>query len=137
VKKRRRAKRSPKPRGRKKRAGAFPVSAARLSDAELHALREEVERAAGDLGPARLNGDPEEVRRSVAKLVLSLVEFVRKLLERQAVRRVEEGTLTARETERVGLGLMRLEETIHDIARRFDLDPEDLNLELGPLGPLH
>jgi hypothetical protein len=122
---------------RKKRAGAFPVSAARLSDVELRALRDEVERAAGDLGPARLNGDPEEVRRSVARLVLSLVEFVRKLLERQAVRRVEEGTLTARETERVGLGLMRLEETVHDIARRFDLDPEDLNLDLGPLGPLH
>jgi hypothetical protein len=130
-------KRPARKRRRKKRAGAFPVSAARLSDVELSALRDEVERAAGDLGPARLNGDPEEVRRSVARLVLSLVEFVRKLLERQAVRRVEEGTLTARETERLGLGLMRLEETVHDIAKRFDLDPEDLNLDLGPLGPLH
>ena len=78
-----------------------------------------------------------ETRLILSRLVLSLVEFLRKLLERQAVRRVEEGSLSDRETEKVGLGLMRLEETIHDIAEKFGLDPEDLNLDLGPLGPLH
>lgn len=121
----------------KKKSGAIPVSVARLRDRELRALRAEVERAGRALGPARLGGDPEEIRRSVGRLVLSLVEFLRKLLERQAVRRVEEGTLTARETERVGLGLMRLEETVREIAASFGLTPEDLNLDLGPIGPLH
>lgn len=84
----------------------------------------------------RWNADPEEVRRAVAKLVLSLVEFLRKLMERQAIRRMEAGTLTEDETEAVGLALMRLEETVRDLAARFDLSPADLNLDLGPLGRL-
>lgn len=85
----------------------------------------------------RWNADPEDVQRSVAKLVLSLVEFLRKLFEKQALRRLEADTLTPEETEAIGLALMRLEETIVDLARRFDLAPEDLNLDLGPLGRLH
>jgi hypothetical protein len=72
----------------------------------------------------------------VAKLVLTLVDFVRQLLERQAVRRMEAGTLTDEETESVGLALMRLEETVHDMAGRFGLDPAELNLDLGPIGRL-
>jgi hypothetical protein len=70
------------------------------------------------------------------QLVLTLVEFIRKLLERQAIRRMEGGTLTKKQTDDVGLALMRLEETVHDLARRFGLRPEDLNLDLGPLGRL-
>jgi hypothetical protein len=85
---------------------------------------------------SRWNADPEDVRRSVAKLVLTLVDFLRQLLERQAIRRVEARTLTADETEAVGLALMRLEETILDLCRQFDLTPEDLNLQLGALGTL-
>jgi len=85
----------------------------------------------------RWNPDPEEVQRSVVKLVLSLVEFIRKLMERQAIRRMEEQTLTAQEVENVGVALMRLEETIRDLAERFNLDVEDLNLDLGPVGRLH
>ena len=85
----------------------------------------------------RWNPDPEDVQRSVVQLVLSLIEFIRKLMERQAVRRLEENTLTPDEIEKVGRALMKLEETIHDIARRFKLDPRDLNLDLGPIGRLH
>ena len=87
-------------------------------------------------GPARWNADPEDVQRAVAKLVLTLVEFLRQLFERQTLRRMEARTLTPAEIEALGLALMRLEETIHDLARRFDLKPEELNLDLGPLGRL-
>ncbi len=104
--------------------------------ADLDSLRTEIERRSTREGPPRWNPDPEEVQRSVAKLVLTLAEFIRKLLEKQAIRRMEAGTLTPGETEAVGLALMRLEETLHDMARRFDLSPEDLNLDLGPLGRL-
>ncbi len=85
----------------------------------------------------RWNPDPEDVQKSVVKLVLSLVEFIRKLMERQAVRRLEEKTLTSEEIENVGIALMKLEETVVLIAKRFKLDPEDLNLDLGPIGRLH
>jgi hypothetical protein len=87
-------------------------------------------------GPPRWNADPDEVRRSVLKLVLTLVEFVRQLLERQAIRRMEGGTMTEEETEAVGLALMRLEETVRDLAAQFGLEPGDLNLDLGPIGKL-
>jgi hypothetical protein len=85
----------------------------------------------------RWNPDPEDVQRSVVKLVLSLIEFIRKLMERQAIRRLEEDTLTPAEVENVGIALMKLEQTIQQIAKRFKLDPKDLNLDLGPVGRLH
>jgi hypothetical protein len=103
---------------------------------ELEALRAELERQLSAPGPARWNADPEEVERSVAKLVLTVMEFLRKLFEKQTIRRMEAGTLSAEETESLGLALMKLEETIVELARRFDLSPEDLNLDLGPLGRL-
>jgi Gas vesicle protein K len=68
--------------------------------------------------------------------VLTLVELIRQLLERQALRRVDAGTLTADEIEAVGLALMRLEQTVREIGEQFDLAPEDLNLDLGPVGKL-
>ena len=114
---------------KKRRRPAFRVR-------DLDALRTELERRVAT-EPARWNADPEEVQRSVAKLVLTLVEFLRQLFERQALRRLEQETLTADETEAIGLALLRLEETIGELARRFDLRPEDLNLDLGPLGRLH
>jgi gas vesicle protein GvpK len=107
-----------------------------LSERELEELRKEIERRLGD-ATRRWNADPEDVQRSVARLVLALVEFLRLLMERQAIRRMDEKTLEAEEVERVGVALMTLEETVHDIARRFGLQPEDLNLDLGPLGKLH
>ena len=103
---------------------------------ELESLREELERHADAALAPRWNANPEDVQKSVARLVLTLVEFVRQLLERQAIRRMEGGTLTAEETENVGVALMRLEETVRDIAARFGLTPEELNLDLGPLGRL-
>ena len=102
---------------------------------EIESLRAELERLAS-VPPPRWNADPEDVRRSVAKLVLTLVEFIRQILERQAIRRMEAETLTVDETEAVGLALMRLEETVRDMGAQFGLSPEDLNIDLGPLGKL-
>jgi hypothetical protein len=103
---------------------------------ELDALRKEIERAAGKAAPLRWNADPDDVQRSVLQLVLTLVEFIRKLLERQAIRRMEAGTLTTRQTEDVGRALMQLEDTVRDLAARFGISPDELNLDLGPVGKL-
>jgi gas vesicle protein GvpK len=100
---------------------------------ELESLRKELQRHAR---PPRWNPDAQDVQKSVIRLVLALVEFLRKLLERQAIRRMESGTLTPEETEKVGQALMKLEDTVHEIARQFGLKPEELNLDLGPLGRL-
>jgi hypothetical protein len=86
--------------------------------------------------PMRWNPEPDDVQRSVAQLVLTIVEFLRQLMERQAIRRMEQKTLTRKEVEAVGTALMRLEKTIGEIGARFGLTPEDLNLDLGPLGKL-
>jgi hypothetical protein len=102
---------------------------------ELEELRRELERM-GSASPLRWNANPEDVQRSVAQLVLTLVEFIRKLLERQAIRRMEAGTLSDQQTEDVGRALMKLEETVRDIAAKFGIPPEDLNLDLGPIGKL-
>ena len=93
--------------------------------------------AAARSSALRWNPDPDDVQRSVVKLVLSLIEFIRKLMERQAIRRLEEKTLTPEEIENVGIALMKLEQTVHQLAKRFKLDPKDLNLDLGPIGKLH
>jgi hypothetical protein len=103
---------------------------------EIDELRENLQRVAQTAGTPRWNANPDEVRRSVVKLVLTIVELIRQLLERQAIRRMEADTLTAEETEAVGLALMRLEETVRELGAQFDLSPEDLNLDLGPVGKL-
>jgi hypothetical protein len=116
------------------------VSAARdvslVPREELERLRAELEKLAREAGPPRWNADPEDVQRSVARLVLALVDFLRQLLERQAIKRMEGGSLTADEIEAMGQALMKLEETVRELAARFGLRPEDLNLDLGPLGRL-
>jgi len=109
--------------------------AIRLEVEELEALRAELERRTAAAAP-RWNADPEDVQRSVVGLVLTLVEFLRKLMERQAIRRMEAETLTPDEVEAVGTALMRLEETVHGLAEQFGIDPATLNLDLGPLGRL-
>jgi hypothetical protein len=103
--------------------------------AKLDDLRRELE-GTNAPSPLRWNADPDDVQRSVAQLVLTLVEFIRKLLERQAIRRMEAGTLTDQQTEDIGRALMKLEETVVDIAARFGVLPEELNLDLGPIGKL-
>ena len=129
------------------------VAAAPVTAAELRALRQEIERrmrvpqpvavgkqrlaARGRTAvPLRWNPPEDDVQRSVAQLVLTIVEFLRQLMERQAIRRMEQKTLTRKEVETVGRALMQLEQTIRDIGARFGLTPEDLNLDLGPLGKL-
>jgi hypothetical protein len=104
-----------------------------VTASELRALRRELSRK---MKPIRWNPKPDDVQRSVAQLVLTLVEFLRQLMERQAIRRMEQKTLTRREVEAVGQALMQLEDTIRDIGARFGLSPEDLDLDLGPLGKL-
>jgi hypothetical protein len=127
---------------RNRRAGASRKGAkvvaqtGALTITELDDLRTELERTAAMASPLRWNADPDDVQRSVAQLVLTLVEFIRRLLERQAIRRMEAGTLTDQQTEDVGQALMKLEETVRDIAAKFGIPPEDLNLDLGPLGKL-
>ena len=103
--------------------------------AELEELRRELERGSAP-SPLRWNANPDEVRQSVAQLVLTLVEFIRKLLERQSIRRMEAGTLTDEQTEDIGRALMQLEETVRVIAAKFDIPIENLNLDLGPAGKL-
>src|SRR5260221_6018772 len=102
---------------------------------EIAELRRELERVRGIL-PERVDVDPERVEQGLAKLVLTLVEFLRQVLERQAIRRMDGGTLTDDEVERVGLALMRLEAKVRAMAQGFGLDPYDLNLGLGSIGKL-
>jgi hypothetical protein len=102
---------------------------------ELEVLRTELQHLRGTL-PSRIDVDAEGVEQGLAQLVLTLVEFVRQLLERQAVRRMEGGSLSDEEVERVGLALMKLEEKVHQLAEQFGVRPGDLNINLGPLGDL-
>ena len=93
-------------------------------------LREEIERLRSLL-PERIDLDPEDIERGLAGLVLTLVEFLRQVLERQAIRRMEGGTLSDDEVERVGLALMRLEQKVGEIAAQFGLDQDDIQLRIG------
>ena len=84
----------------------------------------------------RIDADPETVEKGLVTLVLTVVELLRQLMERQALRRVDDGTLSDEQVERIGSTLMALESRMDEILEHFELDPEDLNLDLGPLGPL-
>jgi gas vesicle protein GvpK len=86
--------------------------------------------------PRRVDSEPDTVGRDLGRLVLTIVELVRQLMERQALRRVEAGDLPAETVERLGLGLMHLEEAMAELREHFGLQPEDLNVDLGPLGAL-
>ena len=134
--KRARAKRRTVTKSPARTRGRTRVVAKAVDASELRRLRRQLERVGKDASPPRWNADPDEVRRSVAQLVLTLVEFIRRLLERQAIRRMESGTLTARQTEDVGRALMQLEATIREIATTFGIPPDDLNFDLGPAGKL-
>src|SRR5438874_11448173 len=108
--------------GHKSRIAEIPDSL-RLSDA-----------AEGLSG--RVDCSPENIEQGLAKLVLSLIELLRQLLERQAIRRMQGGSLTEDQVEQMGEALMKLETKINELARHFNLTPADLNLDLGPLGRL-
>ena len=96
-------------------------------------------RDVGRLGEAlsqRITADPENVERGLAQLVLTVVELLRQLMERQALRRVEGGGLSEEQVERLGQTLMLLEDRMEELKDTFGLTDEELNLDLGPLGTL-
>jgi gas vesicle protein GvpK len=102
---------------------------------DLGRLGAELERV-GSAFPRRVNADPEHVERGLAQLVLTLVELLRQLMERQALRRMDQGTLTDEEIDRLGETFMKLEQRMEELKREFGLEDRDLNLNLGPLGDL-
>jgi len=93
-------------------------------------------RCVTDSLPSRINIDAQSVEQGLAKLVLTLIEFIRRLLEKQAVRRMEGGDLSPEQIEELGLALMRLEAKLNELKSQFGLTDEDLNLDLGPIGRL-
>ena len=97
---------------------------------ELDEVRSELARVSAAL-PERIDIDPDDVERGLAGLVLGLVELLRQVLERQAVRRMEGGTLSDEEIERVGLALMRLERKVRELSDHFGLSEADLKIRLG------
>jgi CII-binding regulator of phage lambda lysogenization HflD len=104
-------------------------------EAAIAELQQELKAAGGSL-PHRIDCNSENLEQGLARLVLSLVELLRRLLERQAIRRMEGQSLTPEQVEEMGLALMKLEAKVNEIAHHFGLTPKDLNLELGPLGNL-
>ena len=102
---------------------------------DLEGLAEELDRV-GTAFPRRVDADPERVERGLAQLVLTLVDLLRQLMERQALRRMEDGTLTDAEIERLGETFMKLESRMDELKREFGVEDRDLNLSLGPLGRL-
>jgi actin-like ATPase involved in cell morphogenesis len=86
--------------------------------------------------PDRINIDSQSVEQGLAKLVLTLIELIRRLLEKQAIRRMEGGDLSPEQVEDLGLALMKLEEKMRELKTQFGLADEDLNLDLGPIGRL-
>jgi actin-like ATPase involved in cell morphogenesis len=91
-------------------------------------------RCVTDTLPSRINIDAQSIEQGLAKLVLTLIEFIRRLLEKQAVRRMEGGDLSPEQIEELGLALMRLEAKLQELKTQFELTDEDLNLDLGPIG---
>jgi hypothetical protein len=102
---------------------------------DLELFGDELERLDGALR-RRVNADRDELEKGLAQLVLTLIELLRQLLERQALRRIEGGSLSAEEVERLGETFMLLEQRMDELKEAFGLEDEDLNLDLGPLGRL-
>jgi hypothetical protein len=103
------------------------------------AARQELEARLIDVAralPDRINADPERVEQGLARLVLTVIEVVRKVLEHQAVRRMDGGGLSDEEIERLGLALLKLDERMGQLKEVFGLSDEDLQIDLGPLGRL-
>jgi hypothetical protein len=86
--------------------------------------------------PERINADPGQVENGLARLVLTVIELLREILEHQAIRRMDGGTLSEEQIERLGLALLKLNERMEELKTIFGLTDEDLNIDLGPLGQL-
>src|SRR5690242_15154613 len=105
-------------------------------EAAISSLKRRLDEGGADGGAQRIDCSPENIEQGLAKLVLTLIELLRRLLERQAIRRMEGGTLSDAQVEEMGAALMKLEQKIHELTHTFGLKPEDLNLDLGPIGKL-
>jgi hypothetical protein len=105
------------------------------ANSELPLFGDELERIEAGLRQ-RVSADPERLEKGLAQLVLTLIELLRQLMERQALRRIEGGSLTAEEVERLGQTFLALAQRMDELKREFGLSDEDLNLNLGPLGDL-
>lgn len=116
-------------------AGRRPVAGLLNDPGDLETFAAELERVRSAL-PPRINATPHDVERGLAKLVLTVIELLRRLMEQQAIRRIEAGSLTDEEIERMGQTFLKLEAKMAELKRTFGLDDEDLNLNLGPLGDL-
>jgi hypothetical protein len=111
----------------------------KISPEEIAAAVSELNRELNSVAEGaieRIDCSPENIEQGLARLVLSLIELLRRLLERQAIRRMEGGSLDDAKIEEMGQSLMKLEAKVHELAAAFGLRPEDLNLDLGPLGNL-
>ena len=110
--------------------------------AKLLEANGDLRRIAGELDhlpeafPRRVAADPEKVEQGLAQLVLTLIELLRQLMERQALRRMETGNLTDDQIERLGETFMKLDRRMRELTEHFGLEEGDLNLNLGPLGDL-
>jgi hypothetical protein len=102
---------------------------------EIRAFAEQLAHVEGRL-PTRIAADPETVEQGLAKLVLTLIELIRQLLEKQAMRRVESGSLTDEQIERMGETFLKLDQKMIELKEQFGLQDEELNIHLGPLGDL-
>ena len=102
---------------------------------DLDLFGDEMDRLDGALR-RRVNADRDNLEKGLAQLVLTLVELLRQLMERQALRRIEGGSLSDDEVERLGETFMLLEQRMEELKEAFELEDEDLNLDLGPLGRL-
>lgn len=106
-----------------------------LSTGDSDELLKDIQNA-GAQSINRFNANPDNAESGLAQLVLTLVELIRKLVEKQAIRRVEGGSLSDEEIERLGETLMKLELKMEELKKVFNLRDEDLNINLGPLGDL-
>jgi hypothetical protein len=113
---------------------ALPAAPARTDDSSSSvAALELLARAL----PDRIDADPEHVEQGLARLVLTVIELLRKVLEHQAIRRMDGGSLTEEQLERVGLSLLKLSERMDELKGTFGLTDDDLDIDLGPLGRIH
>jgi hypothetical protein len=106
-----------------------------LAGGDLESLARDLDGARSSL-PRRIHADPENVEKGLAQLVLTLIELLRQLMERQALHRMEAGNLTDEQIERLGETFMKLEQRMNELTEQFGLEQRDLNLNLGPLGNL-
>ena len=114
---------------------APPTSKLLAGHGDLELFSDELDRIRAGLG-RRINADPESVEKGLAQLVMTVIDLLRQLMERQALRRIEGGGLSDDEVERLGETFMKLAERMEELKREFGLEDEDLNLNLGPLGDL-